>query len=305
MATYELFKRLEIILDILTRYPNSTKSQIMQRLVEIHDIHKASRTLERDFKSLREEFQINVTYNSSEKGYVIDDEHKERVQSLIKFVELVHVGEIFKQGLDDFDELRDVIDIDDSSNFKGIGHLKDILLAIKKKQKIHFEHESYFRDSSKSYIITPLRIKEYLNRWYVIGVPDGAAEIRTFGVDRINVIKIGEVSKVKRSKFQKQLDQFAKIVGLTYGNVNNKPEKVVLKVEENQLKYLSSLPLHFSQVIAPYEGATHREVTYYIIPNYEFELEVLKMHSMVEVISPAWLRESVITKLAEGLKNYK
>ena len=72
MATYELFKRLEILLDLLQRYPNSSKAKILQRLVEDYDIHRASRTIERDFKSLTEEFGITVTYNRSEKGYEID-----------------------------------------------------------------------------------------------------------------------------------------------------------------------------------------------------------------------------------------
>jgi len=45
MATYELFKRLEILLDLLQRYPNSSKAKILQRLVEDYDIHRASRTL--------------------------------------------------------------------------------------------------------------------------------------------------------------------------------------------------------------------------------------------------------------------
>ena len=305
MATYELFKRLEILIDLLQRYPNSSKAKIMQRLVEDYDIHRASRTIERDFKSLTEEFGINVTYNRAEKGYEIDTESQNRVQSLLKFVELIHVGEIFKQGLDDFDELRYIIDLDDSSKFKGIHHIKDILLAIKKKQKITFVHENYYQNSEKTYTITPLRIKEYLNRWYVVGVPEGYDEIRTFGIDRIGHLQTRGVSKVKRAAFEKQLDQFMNIVGLTYGNVNNKPEQVVLKVGNKQLKYLDSLPLHFTQVIERSENKTYALVTYRIIPNYEFKIEILKMNDTVEVMEPAWLREEVKNMLKESLANYK
>ena len=305
MATYELFKRLEILLELIQRYPNSSKAKILQRLVEDYDIHRASRTIERDFKSLTEEFGIKVTYNRAEKGYEIDTESQHRVQSLLKFVEIIHVGEIFKQGLDDFDELRDIIDIADSSKFKGIHNLKDILLAIKKKQKITFVHENYYKGTEIAYKITPLRIKEYLNRWYVIGVPEGYDEIRTFGIDRIGHLQTGEISKVKRAAFEKQLDQFMNIIGLTYGNVDNKPEKVVLKVDHKQLKYLNSLPLHFTQVIEYNEKKSYALVTYKIIPNYEFMIEVLKMNDMVEVIEPAWLREEVKNMLKASLANYK
>ena len=305
MATYELFKRLEILLDILKRYPNSSKAKILERLAVDYDIDKTTRTLERDFKSLTDEFQIKVQYNRSENGYEIIKEDLDRVESLLKFMELIHVGEIFKKGLDDFDELRDVIDIYDSSKFKGIHHLRDILVAINKKQNITFSHENYYREDPREYTIAPLRIKEYLNRWYVIGVPKGGGEIRTFGIDRITNLETAGISKIKRKNFEKQLDQFNKIIGLTYGSVDQKPEKVVLKVDQNQLKYLVSLPLHFSQEIVQKENENYGVVTYYIIPNYEFELEILKMNHLVEVISPSSLRERIKTKLKESLANYK
>tara|TARA_R110002072_G_scaffold7503_2_gene40609 strand:- start:363635 stop:364552 length:918 start_codon:yes stop_codon:yes gene_type:complete len=305
MATYELFKRLEILIDLLQRYPNISKKNILRRLADDYGIHKASRTIERDFRSLEIEFGINITYNHQVKGYEIDTDSQNRVQSLLKFVELVHVGEIFKQGLEDFDELRDIIDLDDSSNFRGIDNLKNILIAIKKNQEIIFEHENYYRETSKQYTVTPMRIKEYLNRWYVIGVPKGHQEIRTFGIDRITNLEIGIVSKIKQKSFEKQLDQFLNVVGLTYGDVTSKPERVVLKVDSNQLKYLDSLPLHFTQEIDHESNENFALVFYRIIPNYEFKIEVLKMNSSVEVLEPNWLREEIKNMLKESLANYK
>ena len=226
------------------------------------------------------------------------------MQSLLKFIELIHVGEIFKQGLDDFDELRDIIDIDDSSKFKGIHQIKDILLAIKKKKEITFIHEKYNEETEKPRTITPLRIKEYLNRWYVVGVPEGQDEIRTFGIDRITQLQTGKVSKVKRATFEKQIDLFNNIVGLTYGNLKSKPEQVVLKIDNKQLKYLDSLPLHYTQSIDSNKNESFALVTYHLIPNYEFKIEVLKMNDAVEVLEPDWLRKEIINMLKESLANY-
>src|SRR5690606_8277208 len=189
-----------------------------------------------------------VNYTKDTNGYSLDTESQERVQSLLKFIELIHVGELFKEGLNDFELLKDKIELEDSSKFKGIGYLKDILLAIKKNNQIEFTHENYWKETEKEYTISPLLLKEYLNRWYVVGVPVGGTEIRTFGIDRMENLKLGKVSKIKRKDFEKQLDQFVNIIGLNY-TAHNKVEKIILRVYNKQIKYLESLPLHHSQKI--------------------------------------------------------
>ena len=303
MAGYKLLKRLEVIIDIIQRTPNISKAGIIDRLLEYHDIETTTRTLERDFKALADEFGIEVHYHKNTNGYEIDTENQERIQSLLKFIELVHVGELFKEGLDDFELLKDKIDIEDSSKFRGIQHIKTILLAIKKNKDIGFIHENYYEETEKPYTITPLKLKEYLNRWYVIGVPKGYDEIRTFGLDRIENLKLGGTSKTNKSKFDNQLDQFHHVVGLNYTEAK-KAEKVVLKVNTKQIKYLDSLPLHHSQQIEVKKGETHGLVTYHLIPNYEFKIQILKMANMVEVKEPAWLRETIVKMIEKTLNNY-
>src|SRR5690606_36982898 len=191
MAGYKLLKRLEILIEILQRRPGISKAEIIDKLQNDFDIATRERTLERDFKALADEFRIDVSYRKETKGYSLDVENQERVESLLKFIELVHIGEIFKEGLNDFELLKDKIDIEDSSRLKGIGHIRDILLAIKKNRQIYFTHENYWEETEKEYIITPLLLKEYLNRWYVVGLPNGQKTIRTFGIDRISGLKMG------------------------------------------------------------------------------------------------------------------
>lgn len=303
MAGYKPLRRLEIIISILQQQPGISKALILDRLRNRYDIITSERTLERDFKALNDEFGIDVKYAKETNGYSLDTENQERVQSLLKFIELIHIGELFKEGLDDFDLLKDKIELEDSSKFKGIAHLKDILLAIKKNRQIQFTHENYWKETEKEYIISPLLLKEYLNRWYVVGVPLGGYEIRTFGIDRMKNFKIGKVSKVKKKNYEKQLDQFVNIIGLNY-TAHPKVEKITLKVYSKQIKYLSSLPLHHSQKIKIDDGAEYGLVTYHLIPNYEFEIEILKMNSMVEVLEPAWFRKRIKNMIASMLSNY-
>jgi predicted DNA-binding transcriptional regulator YafY len=304
MAGYKLLKRIEILLDILNHQPGISKSQIIDRLQERYEVVTSDRTLERDFKALADEFGIDVVYSKDNNGYALDTENQARVQSLLKFIELIHIGELFKEGLDDFELLKDKIELEDSSKFKGIEYLKEILLAIKKNKQIQFTHENYWKETEKQYTISPLLLKEYLNRWYVIGVPEGESEIRTFGIDRMEHFKMGKISKIRRKDFEKQLDQFVNVIGLNY-TAHTKVEKIILRVYGKQIKYLDSLPLHHSQKIEIAEGDEFGFVTYHLIPNYEFEIELLKMNSMVEVLEPIWFREKIITTLQSTLHNYR
>src|SRR5690554_4557257 len=281
MAGYKLLKRLEKIIDILKFQPGISKSDILDKLNGRYDILTSERTLERDFKALQVEFGIDVIYSKQTNGYRLDTENHGRVESLLKFIELIHVGELFKEGLNDFELLKEKVALEDSSKFKNIGVLKDILLAIKKNRHIHFVHENYWKETEKDYNITPLLIKEYLNRWYVIGVPKDENEIRTFGLDRIDDFKMGKVSKIIGKDFDTQLDHFINVVGLNYSS-HHRVEHIVLKIYNKQIRYLESLPLHHSQKIEVGSDDEYGRVTYHLIPNYEFKCEILKMNAMAE-----------------------
>lgn len=304
MAGYKLLKRLEVLMQILTSQPGISKAAILDKLQYRHDVSTSERTLERDFKALADEFGIDVIYSKEVNGYSVDTENQQRVESLIKFIELIHVGELFKEGLNDFELLKDKVALEDSSKFKNIGLLREALLAIKKNRQIHFVHENYWKETEKDYCITPLLIKEYLNRWYIIGVPKGEDEIRTFGLDRIHDFKMGKVSNLVRKDYDWQLDQFINIIGLNY-TAHHKVEKIVLNIYHKQLKYLESLPLHHSQKIEMAADGEYGRVTYYLIPNYEFKIEILKMNAMAEVLEPKWLRQEIAEMVFQMAAHYK
>lgn len=304
MAGYKLLKRLDVILHLVETYPYISKSELIQRLADDYNIVTTKRTIERDFRALSLDFGIELTYCTTRNGYKLSQKDEHRIQSFLRYVELVHVGELFKQGLNDFDVLRQTIALEDSSKFKGIHLIKPLLLAVKQSQSVNFIYENYSRETHHNYKITPLQIREYQNRWYVIGVPEGETHIRTFGLDRISDLELSEYSTIKISEFETQLDKFNNVVGLNY-NATEKKEFIRIAVTEKQYKYLRSLPLHQSQTLEKELDDQRLEVSFYLKPNFEFKMHILKMGSRVEVLSPDWLREEIKTELQNSLKQYK
>jgi len=62
--------------------------------------------------------------------------------------------------------------------------------------------------------------------------------------------------------------------------------------------------LHHSQKIDWAPGETHGMVTYQLIPNYEFKVQVLKMGSLAAVISPPKLRDEIKGMREDALELY-
>lgn len=142
MAGYKLLKRLDVIIHLVETYPNISKSELIQRLADDYEIITTKRTMERDFKALSLDFGIELTYCTNHKGYTLNNDDKNRIQSFVKYVELVHVGELFKQGLNDFDVLRQTIALEDSSKFKKIHLIKPLLLAVKQSKSVSLTYEA-------------------------------------------------------------------------------------------------------------------------------------------------------------------
>jgi predicted DNA-binding transcriptional regulator YafY len=282
-----------------SHYPS--KDEIIAHL-EKKDQVISKRTLERYFERIRADLGVEITYDYQLKGYFINEDESVKVASFFKFLEIVQVADIFSNSLKESNTILEYVSFDDSKNFKGIENLKDLLLAIKEQREITFQHESFWRDAITTYRITPLILKEYLNRWYVVGVTDQSDEIRTFGIDRISDITIKEASSIHRAAYTEKLEKFQHTVGLTYGT--GEPEKVSLLVDALHVKYMRSLPLHASQVILPKNKDNKHQVDFYLYPNYEFTTQILKIGAEVEVLSPPSLRDEVIRILEASLGNY-
>lgn len=304
MDNYKLIERLGRIVGYLRDQPGISKNLILEKLAENEQETITLRTLERDFKSLRERFFLEIIYDRSRNGYSLDADFDKEVNELLHFTELCQLGSILNTGFNDFKAFSALVQLDQSSAFQGIELIKPTLLAIQQRQKIHFTHINYWEETQKSYTITPLMIKEYLKRWYVIGVPEGKNEIRTFGMDRVKTLEIGNPSSIKHRDFTAQLDQFHKIVGLNFNDGDGKIKEIKLRVHANHIKYLSGLPLHHSQRIDYTTGEPHGTVTYQVIINYEFKVEILKMGNLAEVISPPKLRDAIKKMLEETLELY-
>jgi predicted DNA-binding transcriptional regulator YafY len=265
-----------------------------------HGFEVGDRTIQRDIEQIRFEFGMEIKYNRDKKGYYIDYENSLHIESFFRFLEIVNTAELLTNSLLESKNSLKHISFGSEGTLKGIENLKPLLEAINNNRKISFTHTNFHTDKSKKYNLMPYLLKEYQNRWYIVGVVEGLNEIRTFGIERIENLTI-ETETFKPNKKFNPLDKFNQTIGLVYSE--NTVQTIVLSFSAFQGKYIKTLPLHSSQKVI-IDNENEYRISLEIIPNYELIQLILRHGETVKVIEPEWLALEVKTILKNTLELY-
>jgi predicted DNA-binding transcriptional regulator YafY len=299
MSRHGTIKRYLLIVEKIT----STKSpsfKILRDHLSDHGFEISERTLQRNIEQIRYEFGIEIKYDRTQNGYYVDKEESINYDAFMKFLEIVSTADLLTESLKDGKDVMSYISFETDGNLKGIENLKSLLFAIKNHRKILFTHENFETGKKKSYRMKPYLLKEYQNRWYIVGLIEGD-KFRTFGIDRIESIELlSDIFKPDPKLNPAKL--FENIIGLTYSN--DEPEEVILSFTPLQGRYIQALPLHRSQQIIK-ETKEEVLVKLTVIPNFELKQKILMMGGSVKTIKPEWLANEIKTDLANALKQYK
>ncbi len=265
-----------------------------------HGFEIGDRTIQRDIEQIRVEFGIEIKYDRHKNGYCIDYEISVNVESFFRFLEIVNTAELLTDSLHESKDALKHISFDTGGGLKGIENLKPLLKAIKDKRKISFTHFNFHTEKSRKYNVKPYLLKEYQNRWYVVGIVGGINEFRTFGVDRIENLEVKTQTFTPDNDLD-PIELFNQTIGLVYSL--NTVQTVVLSFTPTQGKYIKTLPLHSSQQVL-IDDEKECRISLDVIPNYELTQQILKHGDKVKVLEPAWLAEEIKENLKKTLKNY-
>jgi predicted DNA-binding transcriptional regulator YafY len=175
-----------------------------------------------------------------------------------------------------------------------------LLKAVKERRVVTFIHENFETGKHRDYTLMPYMLKEYLNRWYLIGLIEDSDIFWTFGIDRVFDLKVTD-NIFTPSNRSHPSENFRHTIGLTYSTA--KKQDVVLSFTPLQAKYVKALPLHWSQEIVE-ESERGLIIRLSIIPNLEFIQRVLMLGPNVKVLEPDWVAKEVREALQEALKQY-
>ena len=300
MSQQGIVHRQSLILEKIKQNQFTPMADILDFLNR-HGFEHAQRTIERDIRKLREEFGVEITSDKYNRGYYIDKEKSADFESLLNFMELSVTAELFGGKLGKINKNIQHISFDKKGDLKGITHLNPLLKAIREHRKITFRHTNFHINKSRLYTIKPYLLRQYQNRWYIIGIIANLIEFKTFGIDRISDLTVQTNTFIPNPKLN-PLDDFDQIVGLTYSY--GKREKVILSFTATQGKYIQALPIHPSQKELV-NNETEYRISLNLIPNYELSQQILMYGDTVKVIEPQHLVDDIKTHLKRAYENYQ
>jgi len=194
-----------------------------------------------------------------------------------------------------------IIELEHNPNAKGLIHLEGLYPLIKEGREVLVTYKPFSWTEEVEYVIHPFLIKEYNNRWFLLGWKPYDKKYTVLGLDRIKKFKETGNGIIKSK--QKELTQLRKnIIGVSFIE-GVKPVEVKLLVSAAQLPYILTKPLHSTQKLIE-EQQDGSILSLQLVPNFELEQTILMYGERVKVLAPDNLASRIQERLCAAIKNY-
>lgn len=312
------FSRYRIIDKMLknTFRPFPSLVDIQEACLQRLDFSPSLDTLEKDIRNMKQSdvFEAPIIYCRTNKGYyysnpnysinsipLTDDDIltiKESLELIINLSGSNRINERFsnaiqkilvayKEEFPDGNIQRKIIQTDYVDGAKGYENFNVLLESCKNQFPISFVYYSYSKRIFNPVIVHPIRLKEFDNKWYLIGFSENHNSIRTFGLDRIY-----EPLQLKR-KFitctENEIESYCNDIYGVYPIDNREKQEITFLTSIDVTNYFEAYPIHPSQ-----RAEKNSTGSSFFIINVVPSIELIRLFRSygkhLEVINPNWLR---------------
>jgi len=146
-------------------------------------------------------------------------------------------------------------------------------------------------------------LKEFNNRWFLVGKKSKKAPVSNLALDRIIAIDYDFQTPYLEEEFN--AEKFYKnVVGVTV-NKGLQPRKIELWIDQINAPYVLTKPLHQTQRLIKTNEDGSIIIHLFITINYEIERLLLGFGNGLEVVSPENLRKRMKGILEKSLERYQ
>jgi predicted DNA-binding transcriptional regulator YafY len=196
-------------------------------------------------------------------------------------------------------EVENILQPQINSSSEGLQWLNILVGLIKEKSSIKILYGK-FSGEKKYYVLSPIILKEFDSRWYLVARDAKDKTIKVFGLERI--------LEIEKNEFNYELGDFnskvffKNVYGITI-NTNAKVEEVVLEFESYAANFIKTKPIHSSQKIL---NETQNGVIFQldVYPSVELKNLILSWGRSCRVLSPADFRNEIKNELQAALNSY-
>lgn len=197
---------------------------------------------------------------------------------------------------------QSVIHLDKNEQLKGIHFLEEIYQAIIKQIVLIISYKSFKSREEQVFKFYPFILKEYNNRWFIVGKKKESQPISNLALDRI--IKIDYDFQTSFITYQFTPETYYKnVIGVTV-NEGLKPSRIELWIDARNAPYVITKPLHNSQRILHQNEDGSIIIHLFLIVNYEFERIVLGFGNGMLVRKPEKFKKRIQYIIKEAQEAY-
>ncbi len=301
-------------------YPS--KEELRDYVSEKMGVEVSESTIEKDLKAMRKDEQLGylapIAYHREKQGYYYEDEnysiaHVALSEDDLDAIKLSTVvlqqfsdHPVFSRYANAIDRIVDAVNLGDvldtgEENFilmeqvprqEGVNWLTPLIQAIRERKVVRIDYLRFDAEKMKTHFMHPYLLKEYRNRWYLVGMHDKREFIYTLALDRIQDM---ELLDPEAHPFRRKIDfdpesYFRNVMGITV--TEGRATDVLLEFRGKSRDYVKTLPWHHSQELVK-EEKDRSIVRFFLLPTHEFKMAVLAAGDEVRVLEPRELADDI------------
>ncbi|WP_320018921.1 WYL domain-containing protein [Labilibaculum manganireducens] len=194
-----------------------------------------------------------------------------------------------------------ILSFEENPYLTGREHIGDIYSAIVNQRVLKITYKPFKTNKELTFEIHPYHLKQFNNRWFLFGLNSEYQNLTNLALDRIQEIVNSKLKYIQNSNID-FTEYFEDVIGVSV-NDSLKPEKVVLKINEELLPYIVSKPIHGSQKLKK-DDAGEALIELQLQLNYELESLLFSFGEKIEVLKPEVLRTLIANRIKKMNKKY-
>jgi predicted DNA-binding transcriptional regulator YafY len=187
----------------------------------------------------------------------------------------------------------EVICFEQVPNYKGAEYLQPLYQAIVTQKVLEVTYQPFTAQESFICTVHPYLLKEYNQRWYLLGLEEKRRCIQLYALDRIGGLAPTADAYLLNVTVTAEA-YFRHVIGVTVPE-GAQCEEVLLHFRPNRAPYVLTKPLHPTQEPVTHDAAG-LVVRLHVMVNRELEAELLFFGPDVRVLQPLSLADK-LTKL--------
>lgn len=198
------------------------------------------------------------------------------------------------------------MDMEHVPGYKGAQFIGAIYDAVRKRQTIVIEYQSFKARQPQELVVYPYLLKEYRNRWFLICEKsiNRSPQINIFALDRILSVRLDKGHPFRKCADFDPEHFFDDTIGVTK-SISDKARRVVVKIDRQQAPYVESKPFHKSQKVEQRFRDGSIQLSLKVVINNELERLILGYGGHAEVIAPPEFRARIAESVLKAAEHYQ